>query len=60
MCLTVKGGKSKPGAEIVQEIPKYKYPDQIWTLIHQGMSLYIIASKLQPGLFLGMYHNSMD
>jgi hypothetical protein len=31
----------------------------MWDLIHQGGSLYIIASKLK-GFYLGIANNSMD
>jgi len=60
MCLSVKGGKEKKNTPIVQEPQKNDYPGQLWTLIHQGLSLYIIASKVKPGLFLGVEGNEMN
>lgn len=32
----------------------------MWSLIHQDLSLYIIASKVKPNRFLGIDSNSMD
>ena len=54
MCLSVKGGKDKKKTAIVQESPKNDCPGQLWELKHQGLSLYIIASKVKAGLFLGV------
>ena len=59
MCLTVKGDKTKPGATIVQEPPKNSN-SQLWDLHHQGLTLYIIKSRLKEGLFLGIRRNSMN
>ena len=59
MCLTIKGDKSKGGAPIVQDSPSNALGQQ-WILSHQGLSLYIIESKLKKGLFLGVRYNSME
>jgi hypothetical protein len=59
MCLTVKGGKDSRGTPVIQDTPTNSEAQQ-WTLIHQSMSLYIIASKLKQGLFLGIRDNSMN
>ena len=59
MCLTVKGDRAKGGSSVVQDSPSNAIGQQ-WLLHHQGLSLYIIESKLKKGLYLGMYNNSMD
>ena len=59
MCLTVKGDKAKGGTTVVQDNPSNALGQQ-WLLTHQGLSLYIVESKLKKGLYLGVYNNSMD
>ena len=60
LCLTVRGGKAKSGTHVVQETVRKDDPSQRWELKHQDQSLYIIASKVGPNLFLGIKDNSMN
>ena len=59
MCLTVKEGSDRKGTPIVQDSPINSHSQQ-WKLVPQGLSLYIIESKVKKGCYLGMYHNSWD
>ena len=59
MCLSVKNDREKGGTPVVQDNP-CNSDGQKWILTHQGLSLYIIESKIKKGLYLGMYNNSMD
>lgn len=59
MCLTVKGDKAQGGTPVIQDTPSNALGQQ-WLLAHQGLSLYIIQSKLKKGLYLGIHRNSMD
>ena len=33
---------------------------QMWKLKHEGLSLYVIESKVKEGLYLGMTRHSMN
>lgn len=59
MCLSVKNGKAKDRAHVVQEKQNQSLA-QKWRLIHQGLSLYIIGSMLKSKLYLGTENNSMN
>jgi hypothetical protein len=59
-CLMVFKERDWAGTEIVQVDLQKDNPAQLWSLQHQGGSLYIIKSHLKDGLFLGVKGNSMD
>lgn len=59
-CLMVYKEKERAGTEIVQMDIQKDNNAQLWSLHHQGGTLYIIKSLLKEGLFLGVKRNSMD
>ena len=58
--MTIKGKSERERTVIVQSLMEKDNKGQLWKLKHEGLSLYIIESRLKEGLYLGVSHHSMN